>query len=455
MLAPNTAYTFVVTALSNRDVAEGVDPVVAAVAAARSYDGAPAAIAALRDGHARFWARYWNASSLYLGESRQLLEGAWYGLQYLIGSTARVGKVGPGLWGVWNVQDTAEWNGDYTVDYNAQANYYGVVSSNHAELLLPYFALFSSDWVLEASRQRAAADWLVKGSVGGPGTVSMSMGCGPMTQAYDNPTLCPPDTPGRYAGIELVTHLGPYPGMCFYTDLSLRMNGLISALPYIVYAESTLDMAFLATTAYPFLKANADFFLSYVTPNASTGGARADILNSCANEICGAGIPVENNPHHDLAMLRAVLQALLRWAPVLPPGPATEALELVPTWAALLAALAPYPVGEDPAGGGLVFLEADETAAIFGSQATSYPITYTASMHPAEVTSLSSPDDERATAWRTVEALAAANSWRPGNGLCMAWPPATRVAGPEHAVGVLDGWIAALVVTLHSNFWPE
>ena len=49
MLAHNTAYTFVVTALSNRDVAEGVDPVVAAVAAARSYDGAPAAIAALRD----------------------------------------------------------------------------------------------------------------------------------------------------------------------------------------------------------------------------------------------------------------------------------------------------------------------------------------------------------------------------------------------------------------------
>ena len=41
-------------------------------------------------------------------------------MQYLLGSTARAGKVGPGLWGVWNVLDTAEWNGDYTVDYNVQ-----------------------------------------------------------------------------------------------------------------------------------------------------------------------------------------------------------------------------------------------------------------------------------------------------------------------------------------------
>ena len=185
------------------------------------------------------------------------------------------------------------------MDYNAQANFYGAVSSNHAELLEPYFAYMGSEWVFEASRQRAAANWLVKGSVGAPGTVSMSMGCGPMEVPYDDPALCPPETPGHYAGIELVTHLGPYPGLCFYTDLSLRMNGLIAALPFIVYYESTLDAAFLAGEAFPFLKANADFFMSYVTPNASTGGARVDILNSCANEICGQGLPVENNPLHD------------------------------------------------------------------------------------------------------------------------------------------------------------
>lgn len=485
LLQPGAAYTFVLTALSSRDTA--ADPVAAAVAAARSYAGAPAAVAALYAAHAAFWARYWAASSVYLGESRQLVEGAWYGLQHLIGSTARPGKVGPALWGVWNALDSAEWNGDYSdysflfflslarclihttkltnippsahpiaVDYNAQANYYGVVSSNHADLLEPYFALFSSDWVLEASRQRAAANWLAKGSVGAPGSVAMSMGCGPMTEAYDNPALCPPETPGFFAGIELVTHLGPYPGLCFYTDLSLRMNGLISALPYIVYYESTLDAAFLADKAFPFLKANADFFVSYVTPNASTGGARVDILNSCANEICGQGIPVENNPHHDLAMLRAVLQALLRWAPALPrPALAAEAAALVPTWAALLAALAPYPVGADPVSGNAVFLEADGTAAIFGSQATSYPITYTASMHPAEVTSLSSPADEQAVAWNTIEALVKQNQWHPGNGLCMAWPPATRVAGAARAAGVLDGWGAALLATMHSNFWPD
>jgi hypothetical protein len=37
----------------------------------------------------------------------------------------------------------------------------------------------------------------------------------------------------------------------------------------------------------------------------------------------------------------------------------------------------------------------------------------------------------------------------------MAWPPATRVAGPERAAGVLDGLMAALLSTMHSNFWPD
>ena len=115
LLQPNTTYTFVLAALSSRDTAaagEGpADPVAAAVAAARALDGAPDAVAALRAGHAAFWAGYWAASSVYLGEQRQLVEAAWYGLQHLLGSTARRGKVAPGLWGVWNALDTAEWNG--------------------------------------------------------------------------------------------------------------------------------------------------------------------------------------------------------------------------------------------------------------------------------------------------------------------------------------------------------
>ena len=61
--------------------------------------------------HAAWWGAFWNASAVYLGDGNQLLEGFWYGMQYLLGSTARSGKVAPGLWGVWTVVDAPNWNG--------------------------------------------------------------------------------------------------------------------------------------------------------------------------------------------------------------------------------------------------------------------------------------------------------------------------------------------------------
>ena len=60
---------------------------------------------ARRAAHTAFWAGYWGASEVRLDDSRQLLEGFYYGSQYLLGSTARAGKVPPGLWGVFNFLD--------------------------------------------------------------------------------------------------------------------------------------------------------------------------------------------------------------------------------------------------------------------------------------------------------------------------------------------------------------
>ena len=40
----------------------------------------------------------------------------------------------PGLYGPFATGDYAFWNGDFTLDYNQEAQYYGVFSSNHQEL---------------------------------------------------------------------------------------------------------------------------------------------------------------------------------------------------------------------------------------------------------------------------------------------------------------------------------
>ena len=237
-LKPNTRYLVVLTgATSPRDVPkEDVSPLNTARMAALAYIDNPQRIADRVTAHAQTWQDYWAASSIYLGEDRQLLEGFWYGMQYLLRSTLRPGAVFPGLWGVW-AQDYSGWNGDYTNDYNSQANIYGIFSSNHNDLARPYLDLILSDWHMEISRRRASANWLAKGSAGGPGQTSQSMACGYMDAAYENPHICPNTTKGGYAGIEMTSHIGPFSGLYYFADLSLRVTAAMSLKPVIDYVS--------------------------------------------------------------------------------------------------------------------------------------------------------------------------------------------------------------------------
>ena len=43
------------------------------------------------------------------------------------------------MFGPWVGWDVVGWNGDYTLDYNYEATFYGVYSSNHPELASSYF----------------------------------------------------------------------------------------------------------------------------------------------------------------------------------------------------------------------------------------------------------------------------------------------------------------------------
>ena len=76
-----------------------------------------------------------------LPSQRDTLEQFWWGSQYIAGSMTPSGRSPsagplrcrrPGCTGV--TTDGPSWNGDYTLDYNQEAQYYGVHSSNHPEL---------------------------------------------------------------------------------------------------------------------------------------------------------------------------------------------------------------------------------------------------------------------------------------------------------------------------------
>ena len=139
-------------------------------------------------------------------------------MQYMAGSMNRAGKQATGLWGPWIQSDTMNWSkrrssshpsplsltrdacvyndvigartdGDYTLDYNFQSEYYGVFSSNHAELATNYFPVILK--ALPLGRRRAAyPHW-------GDRTSSHSGPAGMILSGWQNAL---PDTMGNYSG---------------------------------------------------------------------------------------------------------------------------------------------------------------------------------------------------------------------------------------------------------------
>jgi len=140
---------FLITAFADnlRSNSNTVDPAAAAAALAAATDPPAAAAAA-----ATHWASFHNASSVRL-PSQPALERYWWGAQFITGAMtpaaamlastdpAAPGALAPpsGLYGPWVTSDGPSWNGDYTLDYNQEAQFYGVHSSNHPELATGYF----------------------------------------------------------------------------------------------------------------------------------------------------------------------------------------------------------------------------------------------------------------------------------------------------------------------------
>ena len=78
-----------------------------------------------------------------------------YGAQYVAACMSISEKVAEknnwlvppsGLYGPWVSGDSPSWNGDFTLDYNQEAQYYSVFASNHGEHAAPYFAPIE-DWM--------------------------------------------------------------------------------------------------------------------------------------------------------------------------------------------------------------------------------------------------------------------------------------------------------------------
>jgi hypothetical protein len=89
----------------------------------------------LSAGHSVWWNNFWSKSSVFIDDP--VLMKAWYQGLYTMASCSRDPEFPPGLFG-WTTTDTPAWNGDYHLNYNFQAPFYSLASSNHLEQASPH-----------------------------------------------------------------------------------------------------------------------------------------------------------------------------------------------------------------------------------------------------------------------------------------------------------------------------
>lgn len=79
----------------------------------------------------QYWKNYFSASGITLADKK--IQNAYYGSLYLLGCCMGNKEFPPGLFGNFITNDNVPWKGDYHLNYNFEAPFYCLFSSNHTE----------------------------------------------------------------------------------------------------------------------------------------------------------------------------------------------------------------------------------------------------------------------------------------------------------------------------------
>ena len=88
--------------------------------------------------HQEWWQNYWAQSYIHICDS--LIERSYYQSLYTMGSCSRDPDFPPSIFGPWVTVNSPWWWGDYHLNYNHLAPFYGLYSSNRLVQALPYVA---------------------------------------------------------------------------------------------------------------------------------------------------------------------------------------------------------------------------------------------------------------------------------------------------------------------------
>ncbi len=262
------------------------------VAQKQAQSATTASLAKLRQKHDQWWGDFWSKSFVEIPNQR--VQESWYASLYLLACCSRSNMPPPGLWGNFNTTTTPAWLGDYTLDYNYEATFWGALACNHTELAENY------DQVLldQISRGRATARHIF----------------------------------GTNDGIYFYCHLIPAPGWSDDpgTFWGQKANAIFAAVNCAMRWKYTPDTNY-AAKIYPYLKGVADFWDNYLVLE---NGRYVD-HHDAVSENSGR----DTNPATTLSFIQLVYPSLLEMSKVLNVDADRRA-----KWEDIIARLTPLPV---------------------------------------------------------------------------------------------------------------
>ncbi len=278
-------------------------------------------LAQLQVAHRRWWTAFWAESFVDIHD--ELLERHYYGAQYLLACCCRNTDFPPGLWGNWITTDTPAWAGDYHLNYNYQAPFWGLYSSNHLSLADCYDAPLLQ--YIEMGKRNAKQLLGVDG-------VYYEVGIGP--RGFCSALFQPFE---KDSGMRRAAELER--GHQFWGQKS---NALFGTVPMILRWHHSLDLDY-ARHVYPFLREVAAFWEDYL----KFENGRYVIYHDSYNEAGpweGAGWEEgrdDFNPLGSLGLLRMFLAGIVEISSCL--GNDTERRG---TWRHILENLSVFPLAE-------------------------------------------------------------------------------------------------------------
>ena len=262
-----------------------------AVAQQQSQQANASSMNGLFQAHNQWWSNFWSKSFIQISD--QQIQNNWYAALYLLACCSASNCPPPGLWGNFISSTGMAWEGDYTLDYNYQATFWGALACNHPELADNYDGLLLD----HISRGQATAQhW-------------------------------------GYQGIYLYTHLIPVPGWSDdgYTFWSQKADALFAAVNCAMRWRYTQDTNY-AAEIYPYVKGVSDFWDNYLV---LTNNQYVD-YNDASDESWGTS---DVNPATTLAFIQLVYPSLIEMSQRLNVDANRRA-----KWSDIVARLAPLPI---------------------------------------------------------------------------------------------------------------